>query len=361
MQGMARPQQVGGGLESATILVVDDTPVHGLQLQRILREAGCHNVVLEADPWKVVDVVATAEPQVIFLDLNMPQLDGFGVMQLIAKEIAFKVPIPILVSVTERELDLRQRAIASGAFDIVGKPFDPVEVAVRARNALHHRLLATQVETGNVELEALVRARTEELDAAQVAMLEKLALAAEYRDDDTGGHARRVGDLSADIARALGVSPGITEMIRLAAPLHDLGKVGIPDRILLKPGALDAEEMEVMKTHTTIGARIVSGSHPVLWLAAQICATHHERWDGSGYPAGLTEEDIPLPGRIVAVADVFETLLAERPYRKSWPRHRAIAELLTQSTRQFDPRIVEAFLRVERGDADPRRRPSGTG
>jgi len=318
-------------------------------------------VVIEADPWKAVEAVATAEPQVIFLDFEVPQLDGFGFMQLITKVTGLKVSIPILVMVGEREAGLTQRVISAGAFDIVRKPYDPDEVAVRARNAIHHRLLATQVATGNVELEALVRARTEELDAAQVAVLEKLALAAEYRDDDTGDHARRVGDLAADIARALGVSPGITEMIRLAAPLHDLGKVGIPDAILLKPGSLDAEEMEVMKTHTTIGARIVGGSHPVLWLAAQICATHHERWDGSGYPAGLIQEDIPLPGRIVAVADVFETLLAARPYRKSWPRHRAIAELLTQSTRHFDPRIVEAFLRVERGDADPRRRPSRTG
>ena len=361
MQRAGRPQQVGGGLESATILVVDDTPVHALQLQQILRDAGCHNLVVEADPWKVVDAVATHEPQVIFLDIEMPQLDGFGVMQLLAKEISFRVPIPILVIVDGRDGDLRQRAISSGAFDSVSKPFDAVEVAVRARNALHHRLLATQVESGNVELEALVRARTEELDAAQVAVLEKLALAAEYRDDDTGDHPRRVGDLSADIARALGVSPGITEMIRLAAPLHDLGKIGIPDAILLKPGPLDDAEMEVMKTHTTIGARIVSGSHPVLWLASQICMTHHERWDGSGYPEGLVGEDIPLPGRIAAVADVFETLIAERPYRKPWPRHKAIAELLNEGGKHFDPRIVDAFLRVEQGNPDTRRRSPRTG
>ena len=352
---------MGPGLDTATILVVDDTPVHALQLKQILREAGCHNVVTEADPWKVVDVVAATEPQVIFLDIEMPQLDGFGVMQLLAKEISFKIPVPIIVTGNAADPELRQRAISAGAYDFAGKPFDALEVTVRARNALHHRLLATQAESGNVELQALVRARTEELDAAQVAMLEKLAMAAEYRDDDTGDHPRRVGDTAAAIARALGVSPGITEMIGLAAPLHDLGKIGIPDRILLKPGALDDDEMEVMKTHTTIGARIVTGSHPVLWLAGQICMTHHERWDGSGYPQKLAMDDIPLPGRIVALADVFESLLSDRPYRKPWPRHKAIAEVLNQSGKQFDPRTVEAFLRVEQGGTDTRRRPSRAG
>ena len=355
-----RPQQVGAGLDQATVLVVEDSQVRALQLKRILEDAGCRTVIDESDPWKVVDVVAEHQPEVIFLALNLPELDGFGVMQLLAKELGFRVPIPILVT-GERHRDQLQRAIAAGAFDFVAKPYDPVEVAVRTRNALHHRLLATQAETGNVELEALVRARTEELDAAQVDILGKLALAAEYRDDDTGDHAEHVGRLSAAIAHALGVSPGITDMIRLAAPLHDVGKIGIPDAILLKAGPLDPAEFEVMKTHTTIGARIVTGTHPVLWLAGQICMTHHERWDGSGYPLGQSAEDIALPGRIVAVADVFQTLLAERPYRKPWPRHTAIAEILGQSGKHFDPRIVDAFLRVESGEGDSRRKPPRPG
>ena len=258
MNAADRPQQVGAGLEDATILVVEDTQVRARQLKQILQEAGCRSVIDETDPWKVLDVVAAHEPGVIFLALKLPGLDGFGVMQLLAKELGFRVPIPILVTGEQRDKDQVQRAIASGAFDFVSKPYDPVEVAVRARNALHHRLLSTQAETGNVELEALVRARTEELDSAQVDILGKLALAAEYRDDDTGDHPQRVGLLSAAIAHALGVSPGITDMIRLAAPLHDVGKIGIPDAILLKPGPLDADEFAVMKTHTTIGARIVT-------------------------------------------------------------------------------------------------------
>jgi putative two-component system response regulator len=359
MQTSSRPQQVGGGLEVATILVVDDTPVHALRLRQILEAAGCTKVITEGDPWQVIDAVAQHDPSVIFLDLQMPDLDGFGVMQLLSKELGLKVPIPVLVTSADHDAGLLQRAITAGAFDYVTKPFDPLEVAVRGRNALRHGLLATQAEEGNVALKALVRERTDDLDRAHVEALEKLARAADYRDDESGDHARRVGDLSADLALALGVSPGISDMIRMAAPLHDLGKVGIPDSILLKPGPLDPSEMEVMKTHTTIGARILADSHPVLWLAGEICITHHERWDGSGYPRGLVAEDIPLPGRIVAVADVFDTLLCERPYRPSWPRHRATSEVLAQSGVHFDPRIVDALLRVEQGDKSPRRHGAG--
>jgi putative two-component system response regulator len=357
MQARSRTASQALGLGNATILVVEPTPVHGLRLKQILEAAGCRTVINEADPWRVVDVVAERQPEVIFLALELPGLDGFGVLQLLAKELSLQVPVPVLVTGDAQARGELERAVAAGAYDFVGRPFDPVEVTVRAGNAFRHRLLQARLQSGNTELEALVRARTEALDAAQVATLDKLAMAAEYRDDDTGDHPRRVGDLSAAIARALGVSPGITDMIRLAAPLHDVGKIAIPDRVLLKPGPLDAEEFEVMKTHTTIGARILTDDHPVLWLAAQICATHHERWDGSGYPRGESAEDIPLPGRITAVADVFDSLVSERPYRKPWPRHKAIAELFAQSGRKFDPRIVEAFVRVESGDPSPGRRP----
>jgi putative two-component system response regulator len=337
-----------GGQETATILVVDDTPVHALRLRQILQESGYSNVVTETDPWKVIDAVAAHDPSVIFLDLDMPGLDGFGVLQLVSKELGLKVPIPVVVTVDQQHAPARERALAAGAYDFIARPFDSVEVSITCRNALRHRLLATQAETGNVQLQALVRERTDDLDRAQIAALEKLAQAADYRDDEGGEHARRVGQLSGDIALALGVSPGISEMIKLAAPLHDLGKVGIPDSILLKPGALTDDEMGVMKSHTEIGAAILTDAHPVLWLAGEICLAHHERWDGSGYPKGLVAEDIPLPGRIVGVADVFDTLTCDRPFRKAWPRHRAIAELLAQSGQHFDPRVVDAFLKVER-------------
>jgi putative two-component system response regulator len=184
------------------------------------------------------------------------------------------------------------------------------------------------------------------LESTQIEILERLALAAEYRDDITGEHTKRVGQISARIAESLGCARDEIELIRRAAPLHDVGKIAISDLMLLKPGKLTAEEFACMKTHTTLGAKILSGgTFPLLKLAEQIALTHHERWDGSGY-MGLREEEIPLPGRIVAVADVFDALTSERAYKNAWSVHEAIAEIQGQSGRQFDPRVVEAFLKV---------------
>jgi putative two-component system response regulator len=188
------------------------------------------------------------------------------------------------------------------------------------------------------------------LEEAQFEVLERLAVAAEYRDELTGDHTRRVGQLAGLIAEELGLERATVEQIRRAAPLHDVGKIGVPDALLGKPGALTAEEFEVVKRHTTIGAAILSGrGFPLLEIAEQIAVAHHERWDGSGYPNGLKRDWIPLPGRIVAVADVFDALTHRRPYKPAWPRERAIAEIRSQSGRQFDPRAVEAFLHVHVG------------
>ena len=205
-------------------------------------------------------------------------------------------------------------------------------------------------------LEEKVRERTWELEEAQIEILERLALAAEYRDDDTGAHTQRVGRLSAMLGRALGMSDVDVELIRRAAPLHDVGKIGIPDAILLKPGPLTDEEYEVMKTHTVIGARILSGNtSPHLQLAEEIALTHHERWNGTGY-AGLGGEDIPLPGRIVAVVDVFDALTHDRPYKEAAPVPLALEEIRRQSGRHFDPPIAAAFVELvassELGESD---------
>jgi putative two-component system response regulator len=340
--------------EGAVILVVDDAPVNCVRLRKILEEAGYRSVTAEVDPWKVADVVVSLEPHVVLLDLEMPDLDGFGVLQLLTKDLAPENATRVVLMAMDITDDLIQRAKRAGAFDVIGKPFKPAEIALRTRNA-HWSAQSERRQFGaNTELEALVRARTDELEAAQQEILKRLALAAEYRDDDTGGHQRRVGESSRGIALALGLSQAVADMIGRAAPLHDVGKIGIPDSILLKPGPLEGEEMEVMRTHTTIGERMVSGEHPLLWLAGQICLTHHERWDGSGYPQGLAGEDIPLPGRIVAVADVFDILLSNRHYRVAWTRQQAIAEILAQGGKQFDPRVVDAFLAIESGDAQRR-------
>ena len=191
------------------------------------------------------------------------------------------------------------------------------------------------------------RRTSRELEEAQFEMLARLAAAAEFRDDDTGQHTRRVGDLSVTIAQHLGLPEAEIELIRLAAPLHDLGKIAIPDAILGKPGKLTGEEFDQMKTHTTIGAEMLAGSpFALVEMAEQIALTHHEKWDGSGYPSGLAGDAIPMAGRIVAVADVFDALTHSRPYKPAWSTADAVAEIQSQSGRHFDPKVLAAFLSV---------------
>jgi putative two-component system response regulator len=208
---------------------------------------------------------------------------------------------------------------------------------------------AEQQLAGNAKwLETKVAERTRELEAARAETLQRLALAAEYRDDDTSQHTERVGETAARLGERLALAAEETHLLREAAPLHDVGKLAISDSILLKPGRLSEEEYEVMKTHTVLGARLLSGSRsPVLRMAAAIAATHHERWDGSGYPEGLRGEEIPLVGRIVAVADVFDALTHDRPYKAAWPTERAIAEIRRGAASQFDPAVVAAFLSLQ--------------
>ncbi|TMI72413.1 MAG: HD domain-containing protein [Bacillati bacterium ANGP1] len=205
--------------------------------------------------------------------------------------------------------------------------------------------LHLQLRGQNALLELRVRERTQELEDAYFEMVERLAAAAEFRDDDTGEHARRVGELSAVLARNLGLAADEIELIRRAAPLHDVGKIGIPDHILLKPGALIPEEFELMKTHVKVGAGILSeGKSDLLRLAEEIALTHHERWDGTGYPVGLKGEAIPLSGRIVAVADVFDAIISTRPYRKARSIAEAIKVIKNGGGTQFDPKVVDALM-----------------
>jgi PAS domain S-box-containing protein/putative nucleotidyltransferase with HDIG domain len=211
-----------------------------------------------------------------------------------------------------------------------------------------------QLENSAATLERMVAARTAELDEARAETLARLARAGEFRDDNTFQHTERVGATSAEVAAWLGLDGEQVALIREAAPLHDIGKLAISDTILLKQGPLTDAERSEMQTHAEIGARLLGGSNsPVLEMASTIAASHHERWDGGGYPAGLSGESIPLWGRIVAVADVFDALTHDRPYKRAWPAARAIGEIRRQSGRHFDPRVVEAFLATRRRSAAP--------
>jgi putative two-component system response regulator len=320
----------------------------------LLERAGFSRLESTTDPRQVADLYVHFRPDLILLDLHMPHMDGLQVLEGL-NQIAEASYLPILMLTGDTSQEARRDALSRGAKDFVGKPFHPDEVLLRISTLLETRFLYLQIQSQNQMLEAKVRERTRELEAAQIEIIERLARAAEFRDDNTGRHTERVGQMAALIARKIGLPDSQVSLIRRAAPLHDVGKIGIPDSILLKLGSLTPDEFALVKTHTVIGARIMSGSRfPILRLAEEIAFNHHERWDGNGY-AGIAGDAIPLAGRIVAVADVFDALTQQRPYKAAWSVDEATAEIERQRGRQFDPAIADAFLQViEQRDArDP--------
>ena len=327
------------------ILIIDDQENNVRILERMLRKASYEDLVSTTDPRNAIPLFLDHRPDLILLDLHMPYLDGFGVLEQVAPHVPEGTYLPILVLTADISTESKQRALTMGAKDFLAKPFDSTEVLLRIKNLLEARFLYLALQQQNEMLEVKVQQRTRELEEAQVEILERLALAAEFRDDATQEHTQRVGEFSAKLAKRLGLPEGLVQLIRRAAPLHDLGKIAVPDSVLLKLGRLTTDEFEVIKSHTQVGARILSGSgHPLLQLAEQIALTHHEHWDGSGYSPTMRGEEIPLVSRIVAVADVFDALTHARPYKKAWPVEDALAEIERQKGRQFDPTIVDAFV-----------------
>jgi len=336
------PQQL---FSRARILIVDDEPTNVELLRRVLERAGFTRIQSTSDPREASALYVEFRPDLILLDLHMPHLDGLAVMEQL-NQIAEATYLPILMLTGDVSAEARRDALSRGAKDFLHKPFSSDEVLLRIGTLLETRFLYLQIQNQNQMLEAKVRERTRELEAAQFEIIERLAKAAEFRDDNTGQHTERVGQTAALIAKQMGLPDAQVSLIRRAAPLHDVGKIGIPDAILLKFGKLTADEFNLVKTHTAIGARILSGSRfPILRLAEEIAFSHHERWDGDGY-AGMMRDAIPLPGRIVAVADVFDALTQQRPYKEAWPVTEAIAEIDRQRGHQFDPALVDAFLRI---------------
>jgi putative two-component system response regulator len=342
----------------AGILIVDDEPANVLLLEHILDQAGYPNHTATTDPRQVLAIHARFDPDLVLLDLAMPHLDGLAVMAQLRQVTPAGTYLPILVLTADMSTQAKQQALSGGATDFLLKPFDPTEVLLRIGNLLQTRRLHVELQGHNQLLEQRVRDRTAQLEAARNEILERLALASEYRDDETHRHTLRVGEASALLATALGLPDEQVRQLRQAAPLHDIGKIGISDVVLLKPARLTPEEFDHVKTHTLIGGRILADSPvPVLRLGREIALTHHERWDGSGYPHGLKGERIPLSGRIVTVADVFDALTHDRPYKHAWPLDQAVAEITAQRERQFDPDVVDAFLGLLEREALPTVRP----
>ena len=331
---------------AAKVLIVDDDTRNTTLLDAILKQAGYAHIKCLNDSRETLSSFRSWQPDLLVLDQNMPHLNGFDVMRQFKDLIPPHEYFPILMVTADLSREVKLEALALGAKDFLNKPIDQTEVRLRIRNLLETRILHQQLQAHNLTLESQVRERTADLEQAQVDSLRRLALAAEYRDDVTGWHTWRVGELTALLGREMGWAEPQIELMRLAAPLHDVGKIAIPDRILLKVGRFTDEEFNAMKQHITIGAKLLSGSRaPLLQLAETIARTHHERWDGAGY-LGLKQTDIPLPGRMVALADVFDALTHERPYKGAWTIERARKEIHGNAGRQFDPELVEHFLRI---------------
>lgn len=336
-------------IKQANILVVDHQKLNLVMVKKLLARDNYHSVQTTDDPFSVVGFCTEEEIDLIILDIKMPRLDGFGVINSLQEEMKAEDVPPILVVTDVAEQRFRREALNCGARDYVMRPFDLREFLARVRNLLEvwqaHKIIKYQ----NDILEQRVEERTRELREVNEALHEsridvvwRLGRAAEYRDNETGLHIIRMSQISAVLARAYGMDEEPADLLLVASPMHDIGKLGIPDYILLKPGKLSAEEWEIMKTHAQIGADILSGGGSTLMkMAHDIALTHHEKWDGSGYPRGLKGVDIPLVGRICAIADVFDALTSERPYKKAWSVNKALKLIDSESGKHFEPRLVE--------------------
>lgn len=334
-------------LSNTRILVVDDELSNVRMLEQLLRKWECGHIHSTTDSRETMALYQQFEPDVVLLDLMMPMLDGFQVMEQLRAIIPQNYYLPVIVLTADISSSTRHRALAAGARDFLTKPFDIVELSLRVSNLVESCRMHKELQSQNRILDEKVLERTQALASSELETIECLAMAAEYRDDDTGQHTQRVGHTAGLLARGLNLPEDRIELIRRAAPLHDTGKIGIVDAILLKTDRLTPEEFAVMKTHAEIGHQILARHHtPSLQLAAVIAWTHHERWEGRGYPRGLEGEDIPLEGRIVSVADVFDALTHERPYKQAWPVEEAVAEITAQSGKQFDPQVVDAFRKL---------------
>jgi putative two-component system response regulator len=333
-------------IDQAHIFCIDDEPVNLKLLSRMLSSEGYRHLTLIEDPREVLTQYRAVRPDLILLDINMPWLDGYQVMaQLRALGDPLLPPIVILTAQNDREFLIK--ALAEGARDFISKPFDRVELLMRVQNLLYAQLAHQFLHDHKTVLEEMVHARTEALNRTRLQVVQRLGRAAEYRDNETGLHIIRMSQFSTLLAKELGWSAADCELMLHASPMHDIGKIGIADAILLKPGKLTPSEWETMKSHSAIGADILNESDSdLLGMARMIALHHHEKWDGNGYPHGLAGEAIPLPARIVAVTDVFDALTSKRPYKNPWSIDEAVTWMQDGSGSHFDPAVLAAFINI---------------
>ena len=327
-----------------TVLMVDDNMTNLVLVRHLVtRMEGCEALAF-TDPAAALAVLDDTEVDIVLVDYRMPEIDGVSFIRRMRQMPRHEhVPVVMVTTVDEREVLIE--ALEAGATDFLTKPLEPIEFKVRLRNLLALRGAQKRLADRAARLDEEVAEKTRELVAREREIVWRLSKATERRDTDTGDHIARMSRICGIVAEALGLSAEDCGLIEIAAQMHDVGKVGIPDEILFKPGPLTPEERKVMETHTDLGWNILEGSQSrLLQLAADIAVSHHERWDGAGYPRGLAGEAIPLAGRITALSDVFDALMSVRPYKPAWPLDRARALIVEGTGKHFDPTCVEAFF-----------------
>ena len=337
-------------IDDITVLAVYDDSMNLEMLELMLSDLDC-TVIKAGDGLQALNMLeAYPNIDVILLDLEMPVMDGYETIKRIKQSQSW-LEIPIIV-VTAGTTEVT-RTLALGASDFIAKPYNPEELRLRVMNHVRSKKLSDLAKNMNSVLESEVIKKTAALQKAlefsQEAEYEisiRLGRAAEFRDQETGMHTRRISELSKHLAKLAGFNKDQCEVLRKASPLHDVGKIGIPDKILLKPGKLEVDEFEIMKQHTTIGGEILadSGLYPILSAGSIIALQHHEKWDGSGYPLGMRGEEIDIFARIVSIVDVFDALSSERPYKKAFPLDKTISILKEGRSVFFDPNLFDLFL-----------------
>jgi putative two-component system response regulator len=357
--------QSRGGRLAGNIMIVDDEPANVAVVQKLLERAGYHSFKSTTDSTVAFNLIQASQPDVVLLDINMPEVNGVEILKLIRANPSTQ-QLPVLILTANSDPDIKLLCLELGATDFLLKPVDPMELVPRVRNSLQNKSFQDRLQRHALELEKKVQERTRELDMSRRQAIYCLARAAELRDNDTGNHVIRVGRFAGIIARNLGFPENYVYDIELAAQLHDVGKIAVPDAILLKPGKLEedefeiiqdhvkhgrniiqpylAHEAEVMRSHVSRGAEMLEDGSSLMRLAATIAQTHHEKFDGTGYPLGLAGEDIPIEGRITAVADVYDALSSERAYKKAMPRNKCFQILEEGRGKHFDQHVLDAFF-----------------
>jgi len=347
-------------------MIIDDESYNVLVVRKFLQHAGYEKFVTTTESPQAIELMKRDLPDIVLLDIMMPEVSGIDILRMmkITPELS---TIPVIILTASPDPALKTQALELGATDFRAKPVDPSELVLRVKNVLAAKTHFDMLAKYSVDLERQVVERTRALEASRRNIIFCLARASEFRDNDTGHHVIRVGKYAGAIARELGYSPSQVEALEQAAQLHDVGKIGIPDAILHKPGKLDPDEYDFIKKHAGYGKQIIEcmpegdwqnlrhhtklggqlldvKTEPIMRMASRIALTHHEWWNGEGYPLGLAAEDIPIEGRITAVADVYDALSSARPYKKPFPRERCFEMLEEKRGTQFDSRVLDAFF-----------------